>query len=279
VITRETARLVRAVRVAQIMGTAVSIHVIHDRTLGTKLGARIDDVAEATFADVREADRRFSTYRPDSDIRRIARGELAIATADASVCEVAAACDLAHARTGGRFSAHWRGWFDPTGYVKGWAVETAARRWLLPLAAQPGIVAVGVNAGGDMQVFTNPGANWTWRIGIADPAHPGTVLATLDLRDGAVATSGTAERGEHIVDPRTGRAARGVASATVVADGLADADVWATAAVVGGFDHLEPTLRQGTRGIIVATDGRIRRWIDQTEVAVSDAARTPVTIA
>lgn len=275
----EAARPVRAVRVAQIMGTAVSIHVIHDRALGTTLGPRIDDVTEAAFADVREADRRFSTYRHDSDILRIARSELAMEGADASVREVAAACGLAHARTGGRFSAHWRGWFDPTGYVKGWAVETAARRWLLPLAAQPGIVAVGVNAGGDMQVFTNPGADWSWRIGIADPAHPGALLATLDLRNGAVATSGTGERGEHIVDPRTGRTVRGVASATVVADGLAEADVWATAAVVGGFDDLQFTARRGTRGMLVATDGRIRRWIDRTEVSVSDSARTPVMIA
>ncbi|HEX3261866.1 MAG TPA: FAD:protein FMN transferase [Pseudonocardia sp.] len=48
-----------------------------------------------------------------------------------------------------------------------------------------------------------------WRIGIEDPWDPTTLAAVVPLRTGAVATSGSAHRGAHIVDARTGRAPGG----------------------------------------------------------------------
>ncbi len=94
------------------------------------------------------------------------------------------------------------------------------------------------------------------------------MLARIALRDGAVATSGTAERGAHVIDPRSGAPVTGTASATVVADHLADADVWATAALVAGIDDLgwlggAPTVS----GILIGDDGRVRRWLGTTEVS------------
>ena len=91
------------------------------------------------------------------------------------------------------------------------------------------------------------------------------MIATSPLRNGAVATSGIAERGAHILDPRTGSPATGVASATVVASTLELADVWATASVVAGFDA--PLPPAGTV-LLVAEDGRIRRGISGVEVSV-----------
>jgi len=254
----------RHVEVARMMGTVVSVHVMGDPDPEV-----FADAADACFAHLRRADRVFPTYRDDSDVMRLRRGELAPQDADPWVADVADACARAEAETGGLFSATWSGQWDPTGYVKGWAVEGAARAHLASLVAQPGVVAAGINAGGDMQLFTAPGADWTWNVGIADPGASARVLATVGVRDGAVATSGPGERGSHIVDPRTGRPAAGVASATVVAAGLADADLWATAAVVAGFDDLGWLPRAGaSRGMIVAEDGRVRRWLDGTEVSV-----------
>ncbi|MEN2740310.1 FAD:protein FMN transferase [Microbacterium sp. X-17] len=258
----------RRVWVEHLMGTAVSIHVIGERCGEEPVAA----AAEGCFAELRDVERVFSTYRDDSDISRVRRGELALPDADPRVSVVAARCRVARIATGGRFSAWWRGWFDPTGFVKGWSVEEAARRHLEPLLAAPGVVAAGINAGGDLRVFTAGDADWTWRIGIADPRTPGGVIATLELRDGAVATSGTAERGEHIVDPRTGRRGSGVRSATVVADDLATADVWATTAVVAGGEDLGWISRAPvTTGMIVDDDGRVRRWIAGVEVEVVPA--------
>lgn len=254
----------RHVWVEEIMGMPVSIHA---RSRGARPAAGVHEAVQRCFDELREVERVFSTYRDDSDISRIRRGELALADADTRVSMVHAACELAALQTYGRFDANWRGWFDPTGYVKGWAVEEAARRHLAPLVERE--IAVGINAGGDMQLFTAVDTDWRWSVGIADPRHPGTVIATIEVADGAVATSGTAERGHHIIDPRSGKPASEVVSATVVADSLAHADVWATAAVVAGFDDRSWISGAATRtGLLVTDDGRVTRWLGATTIDV-----------
>ncbi len=176
--------------VEEIMGIPMSVQLI---SAGERDEATTERAVRACFDELHEIDRVFSTYRPDSDINRIRRGEVALADADSRVGVAAAACERAEQATGGLFSGHWQGWFDPTGWVKGWAVEEASRRHLAPLLSSA--LAVGINAGGDLQLFTAPGADWRWHVGIADPHERGRMIATLDIADGAVATSGTAERG------------------------------------------------------------------------------------
>jgi len=258
----------RRVAVERIMGTAISVHVVGD------VGAdAFDHAVSACFDELRRVDGVFSPYRDDSDILRIARGELAMTDASPWVAEVARECARAEAETRGLFTAMWSGVFDPTGYVKGWSVERAARAHLAPLIESPGAVAAGINAGGDMQLFTAARSDRTWNVAIVDPGDPSRVIATVPVRDGAVATSGGAERGAHIVDPRTGVAVAGAGSATVVSASLAHADVWATAAVVAGFDDLGWISRAGrASGLIVDGCGRVRRWVDGVEISVGDGA-------
>ncbi|QIM16297.1 FAD:protein FMN transferase [Leucobacter insecticola] len=253
----------KAAATAEIMGTMVSVQVIGADQADPDVSAAISDC----FAQLRDVDRVFSPYRADSDVCRIQRGELDIVSADPRMAEVVDACARAEVQTRGRFSANWRGTFDPTGYVKGWAVEQAQRLCLLPLLETGKAIAVALNAGGDMQLSTAADASWEWRIGIADPRRAGHLVSTLEIRNGAIATSGPAERGTHIVDPRTGGSARGVASATVVARSLADADVWATAAVVAGMQDLSWLQAAGqTNGLIVGDDGSFRRWAHGVEL-------------
>ena len=263
----------RIVRVEEVMGTRASVHVVVSDDAPAILSLEVDDAIDRALATLHDADRRFSTYREDSEIRRIARGELRLTDAHADVREVEAECREALALTGGRFSAWWRGWFDPTGYVKGWAVDCAVQEHLAELLDLDGVLAVGLDVGGDLRVHTTPGADWAWRVGVADPQVRGAVLATLELTDGAVATSGPAERGTHIVDPSSGKPAVGVVSATVVSDSLAHADLWATTAVIAGIDDLQWVRDAGTRsGLVVAADGRTRRWAGASEVSLVDAS-------
>jgi thiamine biosynthesis lipoprotein len=106
-------------------------------------------------------------------------------------------------------------------------------------------------------------------VGIADPHDRSQIIAVIDVVNGAVATSGTAERGHHILDPRTGRPATGTASATIVTDGLTQADVWATAAVVAGPANRSWIAAAGSRtGIVVDADRRVTRWLGTTMVDV-----------
>jgi len=261
----------RLVRVDRIMGTTVSVHAIvapRTRNDDEALRAWFERCARGCFDELHEMDRVFSPYRADSEISRLHEGTLTDAAADPLVSEVRLACARAEAATEGRFSANWRGWFDPTGYVKGWAVERAHEHWLHPLLEAPGVLAVGVNAGGDMQLSTAEDADWDWRVGVADPVGRGGLIATVTIRNGAVATSGLAERGAHILDPRTGRATTEALSATVIADGLTEADVWATSALVAGGEEFGWVERiPHTSGLLVTGDGRVRRWAGGIEVA------------
>ncbi|MGW5124109.1 FAD:protein FMN transferase [Streptomyces sp. NPDC004069] len=199
-------------------------------------GGRSDAVAAAlgeAVAGLHRVDEVFSTYRHDSQLSRLARGELAVAECDPEVAEVLALGAEAERASDGWFSLRYRGGLDPTGIVKGWAAERAARR-----IAAAGVSGVSVNGGGDVQVLGAPDANRPWRVGVSDPLRPGglaAVVSAAGTSELAVATSGTAERGAHIVDPRTGRSAiTDLVAVTVVAPSLTWADCWATAAFAMG---------------------------------------------
>lgn len=192
-----------------------------------------DDAIGEVVSWLHHVDAVFSTYQSDSDIERISRGELRVADADPDVTTVLDLCAHIQTVTGGYFSALRSGRLDPTGLVKGWAIERASE-----LLRQHGSANHAVNGGGDMQLAgeTRPGE--PWRVGIADPQDASRVLSVVTARDYAVATSGTSERGQHILDPFTARAATALASATIIGPSLTHADAYATAAFVMGLDAL-----------------------------------------
>jgi len=260
----------RSVKVEQIMGTAVSIHVITaaESVAGESVAAAMGRVG----ARLHQVDRVCSPFLESSDICLIARGDLGLADADPMIAEIHRECLDARARTGGLFDPWWKGWFDPTGIVKGWAVERVVEQELAPLLEIRDVAAVGVNAGGDMQLLTAEDSPWVWEVGIVDPNDPRQMAARLSVTSGAIATSGIAERGDHIIDPRTGGAAHGIASSTVVADRLTEADLWATTAMIAGFDDLDWIATAGTRaGLLIASDGRVRRWSGGTRILADGA--------
>jgi FAD:protein FMN transferase len=238
--------------VQTIMGMPTSVHVRGPHATAPEIDAEVREL----FDRLHDADATFSTYRPDSAVSRYARGETA-AVPDRLV-EVIELCEQARSRTGGLFDAMLPDAagtrrFDPSGLVKGWAVERAADAFVLPRGH--GLL---VNAGGDVVVrYCGPGGE-PWRVGIEDPADRSTILAVVPLSSGAVATSGTAARGEHLVDPRTGTPATALRSVTVTGPSLMWADVHATAAFVAGGGAI-PYLRglHGYAGVVVAADGTV----------------------
>jgi thiamine biosynthesis lipoprotein len=239
-------------RVVQVMGLPV--------TLALRGRHRDDPAADRVWQQVvlslQEADRVFSTYRADSEVSRINRGELALDDASDLVHEVLALAVEARQVSGGAFDI-WRPdadgvlRLDPSGVVKGWAVERAAAH----LSQLEGTDSC-LSAGGDLACRTVvPGAA-PWRIGIEDPHHPQRLVAVVPVHEGAVATSGTAHRGAHIVDARTGRPPVGVASVTVVAGSLTAADIDATAAYALGTEAAAwLAARPGRTGLVVWADG------------------------
>jgi len=216
---------VRVRHAEHVMGTVVSFDV--------PVSARHDGSLADAIGWLHRVDRVFSPYRADSDVSLLARAETTVGACAPEMAEVLAACAHVRDLSGGYFTAAPGGQFDPSGYVKGWAVERAAA-----LLSRAGSANHLVNGGGDVQCAGGRGAGEPWRIGITDPLQPGRLALVVSARDGdtgwAVATSGTAERGPHILDPHTGQPASGLASLTIVGPSLALADAYATAAFAMG---------------------------------------------
>ena len=203
------------------MGTTVSVDVRDSGVPHT--------VLEAAVETLRELEARFTTYRDDSEIKRVERGELRLADAHPDVREVLDACAVLRAESRGAFDA-WRGGsLDPSGYVKGWAAERAA-----DVLRQAGCARFALNLGGDIVCAGQAEPGIPWRIGVRHPSEPKRMALVIGVSDGAVATSGGYERGNHVVDARTGIPAYDWRSITVVAPDLATADAVATAALAIG---------------------------------------------
>lgn len=202
----------------------------------------------AAFDELRSADRRFSPFQADSELRRYERGETSASTELAEVLEIAR---LANIASGGAFSVHAPdGSLDTNGVVKGWAAQRAAET-LLAHGAQNFCL----NAGGDVVTRGEPEPGSPWRTGVRDPSDPRRIMAVVAQRDGAVATSGTYERGAHVWDGRTGAPARALVAATVVADSLTTADVLATCVLALGLEGVAWAIGQGAREAFAVLPG------------------------
>ncbi len=241
-------------RVEHVMGMPVSLAL---RGAAADSAEAHDAWAQALVV-LRRADEVFSTYRVDSWISRLGRGEVTRSDCPAEVGEVLALAERARIESGGAFDV-WKagtgqaGSLDPSGVVKGWAVQRA-------FAAFRGLPETDVclSAGGDLVCRTRMPGSPGWRIGIEDPFAPSDVVAVIPVRDGAVATSGTAHRGAHIVDARTGVAAAAWASVTVVSDDLTWADIDATAAFALGVPGEAWLTGRRRTGVLVDASGRAR---------------------
>jgi thiamine biosynthesis lipoprotein len=230
----------------RVMGTVVSFDV---RPRGLAYPLTQDALAKARRI-LHRADEMFSLYQPGSPLSRLRRGELEVEQCPPEVSEVLGLCEQARELSGGWFDP-WAmpGGVDPTGLVKGWAAQQAA-----DALQRAGLAAGMVNAAGDIATFGQPSSLRRWRVGIRCPTTPDRLLCTV-TGDGAVATSGTYERGDHILDPRSGGPARDAVSATVCGPDLSLADALATGLLAAGVRGLAAVSEAGYEALLVAPDG------------------------
>ena len=223
-------------RVEHVMGMPISIDV---RDADADPGA-----LDLAFEWFRLVDERFSTYQASSEISRLNRGRLDLKDAHPDVQFVLRRCEELRAETGGyfdiraaglpdeiaqRYGVQTSGAVDPSGFVKGWSVDRAAK-----ILEAAGARNFAINAGGDALVRGCPGDEPKWRIGIQHPLIKDKLAAVVPATDLAIATSGTYERGAHIIDPYTGAPPPGVLSVSVIGPELGTADAYATAAFAMG---------------------------------------------
>jgi FAD:protein FMN transferase len=235
-------------RVEHVMGMPIVVDV-RDESVG-------DGVLDSMFDWLRWVDATFSTYKDDSEISRLNRGELALAHAHREVLRVLDRCEQLRVETGGYFDVRAASpdLVDPSGLVKGWAVDRAAA-----MLDEAGLRNYAVNAAGDMRLRGRAVPESFWRVGIQHPLEPDKVAKVIDTTDLAVATSGDYARGRHVFDPHTHRPPSGILSVTITGPDLATADAFATAAFAMGADratHWTARL-QGYEAMTILADGRV----------------------
>ena len=225
--------------------------------------AATDHALEIACAILHEADAIFSTYKPESQISQLAAGRVSVAECSPVVSEIWDACESWNKVTDGWFNAFTaQNTFDPSGLVKTWAARRAAESLI-----EAGVIDFTLNAGGDILIADAASATRDWRVGLAKPVSIASsqagAFAVLNLKGTefrAVATSGSAERGNHIWNPKTPDSVPGgqLVQVTVVARDLVEADVWATAAFAEGLGCLARLDREpNIEALCVLADGQI----------------------
>ena len=219
---------------AKAMGTAVSVHI------ADVVPQETADVAwESVGVFLRDIEDRFSTFLPTSEISRINAGELHMLDASPDVVEVLDACTWLEHLSDGVFNVRRpNGSIDPAGFVKGWAAERAAS-----LLVEAGLQNFYLRIGGDIQTHGVQATGEKWRVGIVDPHNATRIRSYVDIPENwAVATSGTAERGQHIWGKDAQPASTQFSSMTVIGPHLMWADAFATIGFAlgnGGIEWVE----------------------------------------
>jgi thiamine biosynthesis lipoprotein len=234
-------------RVEHIMGMPIVID-LRDDDAG-------DDLLERAFAEFRSVDERFSTYRDDSEMMRINRGHLALADAHCDVRQILDRCEALRSETNGFFDvrAASPSMLEPSGLVKGWSVDRVSA-----LLEAAGLCDFAVSAGGDVVTRGRALPDDYWRVGIQHPDIADRVAKVVVANDLAIATSGAYARGDHVLDPHTGRSPTGVLSVTITGPELATADAYATAAFAMGTAGPAWTARlDGYEAMTILSDGRV----------------------
>lgn len=215
-----------------------------------------DDTAilDIVFGYFEDIDRRFSTYKPDSEIEAINGRRVAEADYSDDMLEVLDLAEQTRRETAGFFDIRKAdGSLDPSGIVKGWGIRNAAA-----IVKRMGARDFFIDAGGDIQSSGRNAHGEEWSVGIRNPFNQAEIIKVIHPHGRGVATSGTYVRGQHIYNPHApGRPIDDIVSLTVVGPDVLEADRYATAAFAMGGDgilFIEQT--PGLEGYLVDSHGR-----------------------
>lgn len=209
-----------------IMGMPVTVEIVDDWATAQSL--------QRAFNYFEYVDAKFSTYKDDSEISRINRGELALNDASQDMRHIFALAEQTRQQTDGYFDIQHNGTIDPSGIVKGWAIQQVADQ-----LGQAGFCNYFVDAGGDIQVAGKNKEGNDWRVGIRNPFQPQQIVKSLTITNCGVATSGAYLRGNHIYNPMDAQDSLAeILSLTVIGSSIYEADRFATAAFAMGRDGI-----------------------------------------
>jgi len=194
-----------------------------------------EEIFNKIFSYFKKIDRRFSTYKENSEISKINRGELAPNEWSREMKEIFKLSEKTKSETDGYFDIQKPdGKYDPSGMVKGWAIWKAAN-----LLKKNGYKNFYVEAGGDIETFGKNHEHKPWQIGVRNPFKTDEIIKKLSVKNKGVATSGIYARGQHIYNPKKpNEKIRDIVSLTVIGPNIYEADRFATACFAMGKDGI-----------------------------------------
>jgi FAD:protein FMN transferase len=214
-------------------------------------------------------DHKFSTYKNDSEVSAINTGRLNISEVTGDLKEVLALCEETKKLTNGYFNAVHYGRLDPSGLVKGWAINNAAN-----ILLDSGFNNFYINAGGDVQTYGNNSMGVPWQVGIRSPFARTQNIKVLSITGIGIATSGTYVRGQHIYDPfNEDKKLTQILSITVIGPNIYEADRFATAAFAmekHGIEFIERL--RGFEGYMIDSEGvgtstiNFEKYVTKTDI-------------
>jgi thiamine biosynthesis lipoprotein len=209
-----------------IMGMPVIIDVVDKNVT--------DEDINEVFSYLHFIDQRFSTYKKNSEISKINRGEIEEKDYSREMKKIFKLCEKTKQETNGYFDININGIIDPSGIVKGYAINEAAN-----ILKSKGYKNFYVEIAGDIQVFGKNKNNQKWKVGIKNPFNHKEIIKVINLSNKGIATSGTYIRGKHIYNPKRKEGADEIVSLTVIGSNIYDADRFATAAFAMGEEGIK----------------------------------------
>ncbi len=226
-----------------IMGMPITIEIVD-------LHVSIKDFRD-TFTFFRKVDQQFSPYKKSSEVSKINRKEITEKDYSLEMQEILKLSQEIKRKTHGYFDIYYKGYLDPSGIVKGWAIQKGAE-----LLREKGLHNFFIDAGGDIQVDGLKNGK-KWKVGIRNPFNKDEVIKIVTLSNEAIATSGTYVRGDHIYDPlKKNKVVSEIVSLSVVSTSILEADLLATAAFAMGKKGIEfINSYDGVDGYMIDTKG------------------------
>lgn len=201
------------------------------------------------FDDLDNIDKVFSPFKMQSLVSKFNHGDVAPLISSKDFQTVYALSSIARDKTENYFNPFFNNQYNPTGLVKGWAIEKIFIQRLYPLLNYKEVVGVSLNGGGDIQTAVKSESLFQWQVGIEDPNKEGWIIGQYSLTNNGIATSGVNKRGEHIK-----RANSKLQQVTIVDNYLTIADIWATAGMAAGtHTFLHFIKRYQLSGVLIDT--------------------------
>jgi thiamine biosynthesis lipoprotein len=229
-------------KVAHIMSMPIAIEID---------GLQDNAFFNTLFNRFKQIENRFNYFNGNSEVSLYNRGDLKLKDTSSEFKKVFIECKRYKKQTNGYFDVFYKNRYNPSGYVKGWAIKEVAK-----LIKKGGYKNFFINTGGD--ILTSSDGKKTWKVGLQNPLNKTLALTTLQAKNLAVATSGNYARGKHIINPATGKPADEFLSVTVLGKDIIKADVLATAIFAAGknFDQLAK-LHPGYKALVIDQKGKI----------------------